>query len=63
MGTFLLDYITQIARKRGVKRFYAKVLPVNKPMLTIFHNSGYNVNTSFDGEAYSLTYDLTDEKK
>jgi len=24
-----------------VKRFYAKVLPVNKPMLAIFHNSGY----------------------
>ena len=41
MGTFLLDYITKIAKHRGVKHFYAKVLPVNKPMLTIFHNSGY----------------------
>jgi acyl-CoA hydrolase/RimJ/RimL family protein N-acetyltransferase len=58
MGTFLLDYITQIARQRGVKRFYAKVLPNNKPMLTIFHNSGYRVNTEFDGEVYSITYDL-----
>jgi acyl-CoA hydrolase len=58
MGTFLLDYITQIAKQRGVKRFYAKVLPSNKPMLTIFHNSGYRVNTEFDGEVYSITYDL-----
>jgi acyl-CoA hydrolase len=59
MGTFLLDYVTQIAKKRGVKRFYAKVLPANKPMLTIFYNSGYKVNTEFDGEVYNVTYDLT----
>jgi RimJ/RimL family protein N-acetyltransferase len=59
MGTFLLDYITQIARRRGVKRFCAKVLPNNEPMLAIFHNSGYKVNTEFDGYAYDITYDLT----
>lgn len=62
MGTFLLDYLTQIARKRGVKRFYAKVLPKNRAMLTVFHNSGYKVNTEFDGEAYSITYDLSREE-
>jgi len=59
MGTFLLDYVTKIARQRGVKRFYAKVLPNNKPMLAIFHNSGFKVNTEFDGDVYSITYDLT----
>ena len=59
MGTFLLDYITQIAKRRGVKRFCAKVLPSNEPMLAIFHNSGYKVNTEFDGYAYDITYDLT----
>jgi acyl-CoA hydrolase/ribosomal protein S18 acetylase RimI-like enzyme len=59
MGTFLLDYVTQIARQRGVKKFWAKVLPSNEPMLTIFHNSGYKVNTEFDGDAYGITYDLT----
>ena len=63
MGTFLLDYLTQIAKQRGVKCFYAKVLPSNKPMLTIFHNSGYKINTKFDGEVYSITYDLTKEWK
>jgi len=59
LGTLLLDYITKVARQRGVKRFYAKVLPNNKPMLTIFYNSGYKVNTEFDGEVYNITYDLT----
>jgi len=63
MGTFLLEYLTQIARKRGVKRFYANVLPANKPMLAIFHNSGYKVNTKFDGEVYHITYDLTEKQK
>ncbi len=59
MGTFLLDYITKIAKQRGVQRFYAKVQPNNKPMLAIFHNSGYKVNTEFDGDVYNITYDLT----
>ena len=63
MGTFLLDYLTQIAKQRGVQRFYAKVMPTNKPMLAIFHNSGYKVNTKFDGDVYSITYDLTEKEK
>jgi len=59
IGTFLLDYITQIAKQRGVQRFCAKVLPTNEAMLAIFHNSGYKINTKFDGYAYDITYDLT----
>ena len=62
MGTFLLNYLAQVAKKRGVKRFYAKVLPTNKAMLSIFHNSGYEVRTEFDGEVYSITYDLAEKK-
>ena len=58
MGTFLLDYITQIAKQRGVKRFNAKVLPNNKAMLAVFYNSGYKVNTEFDGEIYNISYEL-----
>ncbi len=61
MGTFMLNYLTQIAKQRGVKRFYAKVLPANKAMLAVFYNSGYKVNTEFDGEVYNVTYDLTDD--
>jgi GNAT superfamily N-acetyltransferase len=59
MGTLLLEYITKIAKQRGVKSFSAKVLPNNKPMLAIFYSSGYKVNTEFDGEVYNITYDLT----
>jgi RimJ/RimL family protein N-acetyltransferase len=62
MGTFLLDYITQVAKQRGVRRFYAKVLPDNRPMLAIFHNSDYRVNVEFDGDVYNISYDLTKEE-
>ena len=58
MGAFMLAYLTQIAIQRGVKRFYAKVLPNNKAMLAVFHNSGYEVKTEFDGEVYSVMYDI-----
>ncbi|MFP3937067.1 MAG: GNAT family N-acetyltransferase [Phycisphaerae bacterium] len=63
MGSFLLDYLTEIARQRGVKRFTAKVLPSNRAMLAIFHNSGYRVETEFDGEAYSLAYDIQEKQE
>jgi GNAT superfamily N-acetyltransferase len=63
MGTFLLNYLTKIAKQRGVKELYAKVLPANKGMLTVFYNSGYKVNTEFDGEVYSISYNLTSEIK
>jgi acyl-CoA hydrolase/RimJ/RimL family protein N-acetyltransferase len=59
MGTLLLNFLSEMAKKRGVKRFHAKVLPENKAMLAVFHNSGYKVNTEFDGEVYDVTYDLT----
>jgi len=62
MGTLLLKYLSEIADKRDVKSFSAKVLPQNKAMLAVFHNSGYNVKTEFDGEVYSLTYDLNEDK-
>jgi len=60
MGTFLLDYITRIAKDRGVRRFFANVLPSNKPMLSVFQHSGYAVNTEFDGDVYHISYDLVE---
>ena len=63
MGTLLLNYLTKIAKSRGVKQFYAKILPENKSMLAVFHNSGYQVSTEFDGDVYSVRYDLDFKKK
>jgi len=62
MGTLLLKFLSEVARKREVKSFHAKVLRDNRAMLAVFHNSGYNVRTEFDGEVYSITYDLDASK-
>jgi GNAT superfamily N-acetyltransferase len=43
MGTFLLSYITRIAKNKGVKRFYAKVLPANKAIA----RKGRGINEMF----------------
>lgn len=59
LGTILFQYLAQIATQRGVKNLFAKVLPQNKAMLAVFHNSGYPHHTDFDGESYSLSFDLT----
>jgi acyl CoA:acetate/3-ketoacid CoA transferase beta subunit/GNAT superfamily N-acetyltransferase len=58
MGTLLMKYISDIAIGRGVKRFDAKVIPSNKAMLSVFQNSGLPYRSEFDGEAYSITFDL-----
>ncbi len=63
MGAILLKYLARIAVQRGVKRFDASVLAQNKPMLAVFHNSGFEVQTEFDGEAYHLIFDLKKEMK
>ena len=58
MGAFLLSYLTRIAIQRGIKSFYATVLPENKAMLNIFYHCGYNAKTDFDGSSYIISYDL-----
>jgi len=62
MGGFLLRYLAEIAKKHGVRRFDAKVLPANKAMLAVFQNSGFKVQTVFDGDAYSITLDIEEEQ-
>jgi acyl-CoA hydrolase len=63
MGSYLLNYISGIAAGRGVKKFYATVLPSNKAMLNVFYNSGYKINTEFDGDSYHITYELKKESE
>ena len=58
IGTLLLRHITQVAYSRGVKEFYATVLPENKAMLALFKNSGYEMEMEFDGDSYIIRYNL-----
>ena len=63
MGTFLMDYLARIARRRGIRRFWAKVLPSNRPMLAIFRNCRYKADMRLEGQTHNVVIDLTSEKK
>ena len=41
VGTDLLEILTDIARKRGVTSFDARVLATNQLMLAVFYNSEF----------------------
>jgi RimJ/RimL family protein N-acetyltransferase len=46
IGAKLLQHLTGIARKAGIRELVAEVLPYNLPMLKIFEKSGLNQGTS-----------------
>ncbi len=60
IGTILLNYLIDIAQKRRIRKFEATVMAENKAMLATFYNSGHPIKTEFDGEAYKITFELTD---
>ncbi len=46
IATFLNNYLTKIAKERGLRGFKAYVLRHNNAMLNIFHKSGYQISAS-----------------
>jgi len=58
IGTYLLEIITEIAKKRGIAGFEASVLAKNNAMLSVFYNSGYKISTKKEDEMYVISYDL-----
>ncbi|MBD3318167.1 MAG: GNAT family N-acetyltransferase, partial [Chitinivibrionales bacterium] len=58
VGTHLLDILSDIARKRGVKGFEASVLLRNSQMLALFYNSGYKISTKREDDTYLITFDF-----
>ncbi|MEW6350110.1 MAG: GNAT family N-acetyltransferase [Thermodesulfobacteriota bacterium] len=56
IGTFLLEYLIEIAKERGLKGFSADVLVSNLPMLKMFHRVPYVVHKSVSEGAYSIRF-------
>ncbi len=61
IGTFLLHYLTEVARENGVKGFTAYVLSSNRKMLSVFHRTGYRINTRMDDGVFRIWFRF-DEK-
>ncbi|MCB1162916.1 GNAT family N-acetyltransferase [bacterium] len=49
IGTYLLRNLITIARRNGISGFTAEVLKENRPMQTVFHNSGCKVSSRLEG--------------
>ena len=59
LASRLLRHLVYIARRKGVARFEAEVLPQNKAMLRVFANSGLRMTRKLDAGAVHVTLDLT----
>lgn len=48
LGSLLLDELARGARVRGITTFVAETLCENKPMLDVFHHSGFDVSSKIE---------------
>lgn len=58
IGTHLLNILTEIAKKRGIQGFDAVMLTDNQRMMSVFHNSGYQVTTKREDNTFEISYDF-----
>jgi GNAT superfamily N-acetyltransferase len=63
IGSLLLDELVRAARSRGVQVFRAETLSENRPMLDVFHHSGYPVTASLDCGVVSLRFPITETER
>lgn len=60
IGTDLLEILTEVARKRGIVGFEARVLALNQLMMSVFYNSGFRITTKREDDVFLLTYEFKD---
>ena len=56
IGTFLLHYLCEIARSKGVSGFMAYVLAANRKMMTVFHKVGYVIRSHLQDSVYEIEF-------
>jgi len=58
IGSFMLRYLTSIAKRHGIAGFTAEVLHENKRMQAVFHNSGLKVRSTLADGVISYVLDF-----
>jgi acyl-CoA hydrolase/GNAT superfamily N-acetyltransferase len=56
IGSFLLHYLCEIARSKGITGFTAYVLGANRRMLSVFHRVNYVVHTHLSDGLYEVEF-------
>ncbi len=55
IGTFLVHYISEIAKTKGISGLMAYVLAANRAMLAVFHCLGYAVHSKLEEGIYEVS--------
>jgi acyl-CoA hydrolase/RimJ/RimL family protein N-acetyltransferase len=58
IGKFLLNTLTRIAKRNGIRGFTAEVLAENKAMQAVFNRSGLKVSSELHDRVYSFVMDF-----
>ena len=58
IGMRLLEQLAEIAPRYGIERFVARVLPENRPMLSVFMDAGFDVARRLDQGTVELEFPL-----
>jgi acyl-CoA synthetase (NDP forming)/GNAT superfamily N-acetyltransferase len=58
IGSVLLEHLAAAARRVGITRFVAEVLPENSPMLRVFADAGYQVQRQYADGVVHLTFPI-----
>ncbi|MGA2026178.1 MAG: GNAT family N-acetyltransferase [Syntrophobacteraceae bacterium] len=56
LGTFLVHYLCEIAKTKGITGFMAFVLAANRAMRSVFNSVGYAVHSTLDEGVYEITF-------
>jgi acyl-CoA hydrolase/GNAT superfamily N-acetyltransferase len=63
MGSYLLEMLIDIARRRGVAGFEAHVLAQNHLMLNVFYGAGMELSVTREEDTYYVSFDFHRAKK
>jgi GNAT superfamily N-acetyltransferase len=58
VGRRLLSELSALARRAGIERFHAAVVPGNEPALTLLRRSGRLIGSTFVGGVHELEIEL-----
>jgi RimJ/RimL family protein N-acetyltransferase len=61
VATLLLEHLVAIARSHGVHSFTANTLPHNRPVLAVFQNAGFHVETTLDHGTVHVRFSIDPE--
>jgi len=59
LASVLLEHLAEVARERGIRRFSADVLPLNRHMLAVFKAAGYSVDSRTSAGVVALSFDVS----